>query len=120
MMRQNLGKVNTLKKKRGTSCSTFSMAERRCGKTIKLLPRSYHHNHDKQHRCYSTEESNWMGRLINHSKSKPNLTVRLVSSETRPYICIFASENIPVGNELLYDYGDHSSSSVKVFKWLKN
>lgn len=68
----------------------------------------------------ATEEDNRLGRLINHSKSKPNLTVKLVASDTRPHICMFAAIDIPVGTELLYDYGDRSSSSVQTFKWLKH
>lgn len=68
----------------------------------------------------ATEEDNRLGRLINHSKSKPNLTVKLVASDKRPYICLFAAMDIPVGTEILYDYGDRSSSSVQTFKWLKH
>ena len=67
----------------------------------------------------ATEETNRMGRLINHSKSKANLSIKVVGSEKGPHLCFFASCDIEAGTELFYDYGDKSKSSIQTFQWLK-
>ena len=66
----------------------------------------------------ATKEDGSLGRLINHSKLRPNVEVKIVS-DTRPYLCMFAATGIESGDELLYDYGDRSKATVQNFAWLK-
>jgi hypothetical protein len=67
----------------------------------------------------ATEDDGTFGRLINHSKLHPNVVVKVVASNTRPYLCIFAATNIGIGQELLYDYGERSKVATENFAWLK-
>ena len=66
----------------------------------------------------ATEEDGSLGRLINHSKLKPNVKVKIVASDTRPYLCMFAATLIESGQELLYDYGERSKATIENFPWL--
>lgn len=68
----------------------------------------------------ATVETGSIGRLINHSKTNPNLEVKVITSDDgRPYLCMFAKSNIPPGAELVYDYGERASSAIESFQWLK-
>lgn len=66
----------------------------------------------------ATEEDGSFGRLINHSRLKPNVKVKIVASDTRPYLCMFAATSIESGQELLYDYGERSKTTIENFAWL--
>ena len=68
----------------------------------------------------ATEEDGRMGRLVNHSKTNANVVVKVIVSDSRPHLCMFASKDLATGQELQYDYGDRSASSIKHFQWLKN
>ena len=57
--------------------------------------------------------------MINHSKHSANLVPRLIEIHGTPHICFFTKNNIKVGEELLYDYGDRSASAVHAHPWLK-
>ena len=67
----------------------------------------------------ATQEDGSLGRLVNHSRLTPNVEVKIVSSDTRPYLCMFASMPIQRGKELLYDYGERSKTTIQNFAWLK-
>jgi len=74
---------------------------------------------DNQTYCIdATEESGRLGRLINHSKKKPNLKPRVHLFNNRPYIILIASRTIQKTEELLFDYGDRSKISVADHPWL--
>lgn len=68
----------------------------------------------------ATEEDGRIGRLISHSKDNANVAVKLISSSHRPHLCMIAKTAISSGQELLYDYGDHSVSSIEAFPWLNS
>lgn len=69
----------------------------------------------------ATAESGRYGRLLNHSKTKPNCKTRLVEEpEGIPRLIIEAKVNIPEDTELLYDYGDRSQKALKAHPWLKD
>lgn len=69
----------------------------------------------------ATAESGRYGRLLNHSKTKPNCKTRLVEEpEGIPRLIIEAKINIPENTELLYDYGDRSQKALKAHPWLKD
>lgn len=68
----------------------------------------------------ATEDNKTFGRLINHSKLSPNIKPVIgTENYSKPYIYFHAIKDIEIGEELLYDYGDNSSSSKIVFPWLK-
>lgn len=60
--------------------------------------------------------------MINHSRNKAhcNINPQLKVINKMPKICFFAKRSISVGEELLYDYGDRSPSSIKAYPWLKS
>lgn len=66
----------------------------------------------------ATEESERLGRLINHSKVDPNVVSRVVEVRGRPYLCLVAGKDISTGQELQYDYGDRRREAVLTHPWL--
>ncbi|XP_073483274.1 N-lysine methyltransferase KMT5A isoform X2 [Aquarana catesbeiana] len=66
----------------------------------------------------ATKETNRLGRLINHSKSG-NCHTKLHNINDVPHLILIASRDIKAGEELLYDYGDRSRSSIEAHPWLK-
>ncbi|XP_077318044.1 N-lysine methyltransferase KMT5A isoform X2 [Lithobates pipiens] len=66
----------------------------------------------------ATKETNRLGRLINHSKSG-NCHTKLHNINDVPHLILVASRDIKAGEELLYDYGDRSRSSIEAHPWLK-
>lgn len=69
----------------------------------------------------ATAESGRYGRLLNHSRLKPNCKTRLVEyPEGKPRLIIEAKRDIVTDEELLYDYGDRSAKALKAHPWLKS
>ncbi|XP_040203223.1 N-lysine methyltransferase KMT5A isoform X2 [Rana temporaria] len=66
----------------------------------------------------ATKETNRLGRLINHSKCG-NCHTKLHNINDVPHLILVASRDIKTGEELLYDYGDRSRSSIEAHPWLK-
>ncbi|KAM3186362.1 hypothetical protein ACTXT7_004473 [Hymenolepis weldensis] len=76
--------------------------------------------HGGQRYCVdATEETDKLGRLINHSRQHPNCIVKVIPIDTIPRLVLLAKTDIPPGEELLYDYGDHSKESLLAHPWLK-
>ncbi|KAM4808484.1 N-lysine methyltransferase KMT5A [Rhinophrynus dorsalis] len=67
----------------------------------------------------ATKETSRLGRLINHSKTG-NCHTKLHNINSVPHLILIASRDIKAGEELLYDYGDRSKSSIEAHPWLKN
>ncbi|XP_029960916.1 lysine methyltransferase 5Ab [Salarias fasciatus] len=67
----------------------------------------------------ATKETSRLGRLINHSKSG-NCQTRLHPIDGTPHLILVASRDIRAEEELLYDYGDRSKSSISAHPWLKH
>ena len=67
----------------------------------------------------ATAEDETFGRLINHSRSDPNLVMKIVVVENVPRVIFFALKNIEIGHELCYDYGEKRKDILKKFPWLK-
>ncbi|XP_067681478.1 N-lysine methyltransferase KMT5A-like [Haliotis asinina] len=79
----------------------------------------YYFIHKNKHYCVdATAESGKLGRLINHSRNG-NCQPKIFEIKKLPYLTLVASRKISVGEELLYDYGDRSKSSVESHPWLK-
>ncbi|KAF1746600.1 hypothetical protein GCK72_023057 [Caenorhabditis remanei] len=66
----------------------------------------------------ATAETPYKGRLVNHSKLRPNLKARAISIDGAVHLILVAKSKIEVGEELLYDYGDRSSEVTSVNTWL--
>ncbi|XP_038844747.1 N-lysine methyltransferase KMT5A-A-like isoform X4 [Salvelinus namaycush] len=67
----------------------------------------------------ATKETGRMGRLINHSKNG-NCQTKLHDINGIPHLILVASRDVDEGEELLYDYGDRSKSSIASHPWLKH
>lgn len=67
----------------------------------------------------ATEDRGQFGRMMNHSRKAPNMVPQLYEdiSET-PHVCFFTNMAVGAGDELLYDYGDHSFPAIKAHPWL--
>ncbi|XP_008288055.1 lysine methyltransferase 5Ab [Stegastes partitus] len=66
----------------------------------------------------ATKETSRLGRLINHSKIG-NCQTRLHPIDGTPHLILVASKDIKAEEELLYDYGDRSKTSILAHPWLK-
>lgn len=67
----------------------------------------------------ATKETHRLGRLINHSSKNGNCHTKLHDIDGTPHLIMLASRDIQDGEELLYDYGDRSKSSISAHPWLK-
>ncbi|XP_058804928.1 histone-lysine N-methyltransferase PR-Set7-like [Phymastichus coffea] len=78
----------------------------------------YYFQHRNQQYCVdATAESSKFGRLVNHSRNG-NLTTRIVTVKSVPHLVLIAKDDIPVGVEVTYDYGDRSRESIRNHPWL--
>ena len=79
----------------------------------------YYFLHKNQWYCIdATAETNRRGRLINHSRRKPNCHTEVVEINDCPCLIIKALRDLDIGEELLYDYGDNSKEALKTHPWL--
>ena len=67
----------------------------------------------------ATQETNRLGRLINHSKCG-NCQTKLHDIDGVPHLILIATRDIAAGEELLYDYGDRSKASIEAYPWMKH
>ncbi|KOC68442.1 Histone-lysine N-methyltransferase pr-set7 [Habropoda laboriosa] len=74
-----------------------------------------HRNH--QYCVDATAETDKLGRLVNHSRNG-NLVARVIEVGTTPHLVLTAKENIPIGVEVTYDYGDRSREAIRHHPWL--
>ncbi|KAF2882489.1 hypothetical protein ILUMI_23714 [Ignelater luminosus] len=78
----------------------------------------YYFKFQNQQFCVdATAESGRLGRLVNHSRNG-NLITRTVVVDGLPRLVLIAKENIKIGDEISYDYGDRSKESLKHHPWL--
>ena len=66
----------------------------------------------------ATADNNRHGRLLNHSKTNPNVITKMVILDHLPYLCLVAGRDICEGEQLEYDYGDRSKMSIQSHPWL--
>jgi len=52
----------------------------------------------------ATEDNGTLGRLVNHSKRGLART-RVVVVEEKPHLCLFATDDMIAGQQVLFDYG---------------
>ena len=68
----------------------------------------------------ASKESQRLGRLINHSRSKSNIKPIVILHQDIPRIVFVSTRIILQGEELLYDYGDQRKQSTYDFPFLKD
>jgi histone-lysine N-methyltransferase SETD8 len=56
---------------------------------------------------------------VNHSATEFNATPKVVEIKGKPHLCLFASRDIHVGKEVLFDYGERRKDVVHSLPWLK-
>ncbi len=66
----------------------------------------------------ATTETEFSGRIINHSCKKPNLLPRIVEISGTPHLFFVTSRNVAIGEELLYDYGERDKMVIRSNQWL--
>ncbi len=68
----------------------------------------------------ATVDNGRMGRLLNHSRTRANVTTKLHEVDGQPYLCLMAARSISVKEELLYDYGERSKEVMLAYPWLQS
>lgn len=74
-------------------------------------------------RCYcldATEPTNRLGRLVNHSRKRPNCKMEIFSHDNKPYLILTAIKDIEKNEELLYDYGERNKDVIKANPWIED
>ena len=66
----------------------------------------------------ATEETERLGRLLNHSKTEGNCRTQLFEIDSKPHLILIAARDINPGEEMLYDYGDRNKNSIQSHPWL--
>ena len=82
---------------------------------------SYLFYFDKLEWCLdATIDNGRFGRLVNHSKKRPNLKPIKHVHNNKPRIMFKAITDIEEGSELLYDYAETSRATIAALPWMKN
>ncbi|CAF0970469.1 unnamed protein product [Adineta steineri] len=66
----------------------------------------------------ATEETNRLGRLINHSRKNSNCQPKVFVVRDQPRLVLVALRDIDIGEELFYDYGERRKDIIESFPWL--
>ena len=75
---------------------------------------------NKQWCIDATADTGRFGRLINHSRKKPNLKTKLFILNNMPHLIFVALDDIEENTELLYDYGETNRCAIEAHPWIKN
>lgn len=73
-------------------------------------------------KCYcldATEPTSRIGRLVNHSRKKPNAKMEIHIHRNKPYLILTAIRDIEKNEEILYDYGERNKDVIKANPWLE-
>jgi len=68
----------------------------------------------------ATEPSSRLGRLVNHSRKKPNCKMEIFVHQNKPYLILTAIRDIKPNEEILYDYGERDKTVIKENPWLED
>ena len=80
---------------------------------------SFYFTHGGRQWCIdATEESPYMGRLVNHSHKHPNMVAKSVEVDSLPHLVFLAKRDIEEKEEIVYDYGDRSKEAIANNSWL--
>ncbi|CAF1437573.1 unnamed protein product [Adineta steineri] len=66
----------------------------------------------------ATEETNRLGRLINHSRKNSNCQPKVFVIRDQPRLVLVALRDIEIDEELFYDYGERRKDIIEAFPWL--
>ena len=66
----------------------------------------------------ATAESGRIGRLVNHSRKRPNARPEVFYLDDQPRLILVACRLIKPNDEINYDYGDSSFESRQAYPWL--
>ena len=77
-------------------------------------------DHNSSHICSidATKDDHRYGRMVNHSKKAPNTQPKAFMINGVPRLCLMATRDIKVGEELLYDYGERRKDVLDSNPWL--
>ncbi|XP_071520101.1 uncharacterized protein Set8 isoform X2 [Panulirus ornatus] len=79
---------------------------------------NYYFTFQNQQYCIdATEETGYLGRLVNHSRNG-NLVTKAVEVSGQPHLILIAKHDLEPGTEILYDYGDRSKEALEHHPWL--
>lgn len=67
----------------------------------------------------ATIDDGLYGRMVNHSRLRPNCKPASVVLDQAPALGLFARRDIVPGEEVLYDYGETCQSVIDELPWLK-
>ena len=92
------------------------MKEKEYDRQNNQMSYTHYFRHNEKTFCYdATIDDGSLGRLINHSKKNKNIQPKVEVICNVPYIYFKALKHIPIGTQLLYDYGDRKTNKP----WLK-
>lgn len=74
---------------------------------------------NKQWCIDATADTGRLGRLINHSRKRPNLRTKLFILNNEPHLIFVALDDIDEDTELLYDYGETNRCAIEANPWIK-
>lgn len=74
---------------------------------------------DRKYILDSTREDGSFGRLVNHSRKHPNVVAKPVDINGEPGIILVAKQDLEIGTELRYDYGERDKAVLEANPWLK-
>lgn len=83
---------------------------------------SYMFYFNYNNKCYcldATEPTHRLGRLVNHSRKRPNCKMEIFSFSNKPYLILTAIRDIDTNDEILYDYGERNKTAIKANPWLE-
>lgn len=67
----------------------------------------------------TAEDGTW-GRLVNHSRLRPNCRMVTLKIDGTPILALVASRDIVPGEEIVYDYGEDRANEIKESEWIEN
>ncbi len=65
-------------------------------------------------RIDASDEDHTLGRLINDNDGQPNAKMKPMTVDGSTHLCLFAIEDIEIGQEIVYSYGSSKECS---FPW---
>lgn len=98
-------------------------AERRNSIYERRSKGSYMFYFNCNNKCYcldATEPTNRLGRLVNHSRRKPNCKMEIFVHQNKPYLILTAIRDIEKNEEILYDYGERNRKAILANPWLED
>lgn len=68
----------------------------------------------------ATKKDGTWGRLVNHSRLRPNCRMSALLFEGKPALVLVACRDIVPGEEIVYDYGEIRRKQLRECDWIEN